>query len=69
MTDTAKRIPVAVSGEQADLIHRLNNILDNGFAGEMGVAQLKQGRKDLDRLWTILAEQRIALGISKGSLP
>ena len=65
----AKRIPVAVSSEQADLMHELNKTLNDAFEGKMGISDLEKGRKNLARLWDIYAQQRVDIGLSKGMKP
>lgn len=65
-TKTTKRIPVAVSSEQADLIDDLHHLLGEASSGHMGFADLKKGRDQLERLRQLYAQQRIDLGLSKG---
>lgn len=66
ITTQSKRIPVAVSAEQAEIIHSLEKAISDGFVGTMGLEQLRSARADLKRIWEMFAENRIALGLSKG---
>lgn len=48
---------VAVSGEQADILHSLHNVLGEAYAGKMGISQLSEARWMIKRLWEIYAQQ------------
>lgn len=57
---------IAVSKEQADLIHELEYILNEGFQGNMSFSKLKKGRKIFQDFGRYTLNNELKLDYLKG---
>lgn len=50
--------PIAVSSEQAEILHFLEWVIDEGFSGRMGFSQRNKAKESITKLWDELALMR-----------